>query len=73
MVNTKYEFERAIKIVGSQSEMARRLNCKPGHVWFWLNRAKTIPAEIVISVEKMTHGIVTRHDLRPDIYPDDAT
>lgn len=60
-------FEKAIDLVGSQSEMARRLGKKQGHVWKW--RRDGVPAEYVIRVETATNGAVSRHELRPDIYP----
>jgi len=61
--------ERAIKILGDQSKLARKIGVKPQHVWHWQNKAKRIPAEYVLSIEKATDGQVTRSELRPDIYP----
>lgn len=68
--------ERAIKQTGGQAALARRLAVltgKPirqGHVWAWLNRTHRVPAEIVLQVEQASG--VSRHDLRPDIYPRDS-
>lgn len=65
--------ERAIKQTGGQAALARQLAAltgKPirqGHVWAWLNRTHRVPAEIVLQVEQASG--VSRHDLRPDIYP----
>lgn len=77
--------ERAIEIAGSQAELARRIaafsektkNVKQAHVWNWLNRDLEVPADMVLAVEASTsddHGRprVLRHDLRPDIYPEEA-
>lgn len=61
--------ERAIEIVGSQAELAKALGVKPQHVWNWLHRDNKVPAEQVLPIEKATDGKVTRHDLRPDLYP----
>ena len=61
--------ERAIKIVGGQSALARTLGVKQGHVWHWLNKSGKCPAEHVLSVENATAGQISRHDLRPDLYP----
>lgn len=61
--------QRAIEEVGSQAELARRIGKKQAHVWNWLNRDKTVPAEAVLSIEEATGGKVTRHELRPDLYP----
>lgn len=64
--------ERAIDIVGGQSELARRLGLKQANVWHWLNRSGRVPAEHVIAIEEATGAQVTRHDLRPDLYPSAA-
>jgi DNA-binding transcriptional regulator YdaS (Cro superfamily) len=56
----------------TQAELARRLKVTPGLVWQWLNGHRRIAAERVLSIENATDGKVTRHDLRPDLYPRDA-
>jgi len=38
-------------------------------VWKWLQSSKRLPAEYVLRVEAAT--AVSRHSLRPDIYPED--
>ncbi|MDE2103498.1 MAG: helix-turn-helix domain-containing protein [Patescibacteria group bacterium] len=65
----KTAIETAISIAGSQSELARRCHVGQPTVWKWLNRAKRVPAEFVLPIERATGGKVSRHDLRPDIYP----
>lgn len=60
------------KTGNSQAELARRISTeerpiKQQHIWNWLNRDKKVPAEIVLSIERETG--VSRHELRPDIYP----
>ena len=47
--------------------MARDLSVTQPRVWRWLNQSKQLPAEYVLTAEKL-YG-VSRHDLRPDIYP----
>jgi DNA-binding transcriptional regulator YdaS (Cro superfamily) len=59
--------EEAIRIAGSQSALARLVGVKQAHVWNWLYRDKRVPAEYVLLIEKATG--VSRHLLRPDIYP----
>lgn len=59
---------KAIETAGSQAELARRIGKKQAHVWNWLNRDKIVPAEAVLAIEHATDGVVTRHDLRPDIF-----
>jgi DNA-binding transcriptional regulator YdaS (Cro superfamily) len=63
--------QRAIRIVGGQTALARACGrgCKQQHVWNWLNRDLKVPAEFVLAIEHATRGLVTRHQLRPDIYP----
>lgn len=61
---------RAIAIVGGQTQLARLLGVKQANVWHWLNKADRVPGEYVIAIEKATGGEITRHDLRPDLYPD---
>lgn len=63
--------ERAIAEAGGQSALARKVGRKQGHVWHWLHKSKQVPAELVIPIERATDGKVTRHELRPDLYPAD--
>lgn len=61
---------KVIEIVGGQTQLARLLGVKQANVWHWLNKAERVPGEYVLAIEKATGGQVTRHDLRPDLYPD---
>lgn len=55
---------------GSDAELARRLGVTPMTINHWKRRGlKRIPADRVLAVEKATGGQVTRHELRPDLYP----
>lgn len=65
----RHHLEQAIQIVGGQSALARACDVKQGHVWNWLNKSGKCPAEHVLGVEEATGGKVTRHQLRPDLYP----
>lgn len=62
--------QRAVTKVGSQSAFARLLGVSQPTVWAWLNEDKPLPAEHVLKVESETG--ISRHDLRPDIYPREA-
>lgn len=66
---------------GGQSELARRLSdlyaaehpgadasLTPQAVGGWC-RSGRVPAERVLDVERVTNGQVSRHQLRPDLYP----
>ncbi len=61
--------QRAVRIAGGQSQLARRIGGKvrQGYVWKWLRRGRP-PAERVLAIERATEGQVTRYELRPDIY-----
>ncbi|TPG14383.1 transcriptional regulator [Sphingomonas oligophenolica] len=57
----------AVGRAGSQSAFARLCGVSQTAVWKWLQSGKRLPAEHVLTVEAKTG--VSRHDLRPDIYP----
>lgn len=66
--------ERAIKVAGGLSELARRLKVEPQVIVNW--RKRGIPASRVLEIEKATadktgRPRVLRHDLRPDLYPEE--
>ena len=58
----------AIDIVGGQAQLAVIIGVKQQHVWNWLNREKRVPARHCVAVEEATNGLVTRYQLRPDIF-----
>lgn len=62
--------QRAIDHAGGQSALARALDVRQQHIWNWLNRQRQVPANRVFDIERATAGAVTRHQLRPDLYPD---
>ena len=56
---------RAVIEAGGVAALARAINVTPQAVSQW----DKVPAERVLAVEKATAGKVSRHDLRPDLYP----
>ncbi|MCC6478058.1 MAG: helix-turn-helix domain-containing protein [Sphingomonadaceae bacterium] len=65
---TRFEaLKAAVDCAKSQSQFARDLGVSQPTVWGWLNQSKQLPAVYVLTVEAL-YG-VSRHDLRPDIYP----
>ena len=65
---TPYEaLQAALERAGSQSELARVCGITQPSVWKWFQSSKRLPAEYVLRVEAATG--VSRHFLRPDIYP----
>lgn len=73
MNNPLKYLEKAIKVAGSQSALARAIGVRQCHIWNWLNRNKKVPASQVLKIEEALQGKVTRFELRPDIYPLDST
>lgn len=61
--------ERAIQACdNSQSELARRIGVRQGHVWAWLNRENgRVPREKCPDIEAATGGSVRCEDLRDDV------
>lgn len=57
---------KAAKVAGGQSALARLLKVTPQAVQKMCASGR-VPAERVLEIEKATG--VSRHELRPDIYP----
>ena len=64
--------EQAIRIVGTQQELARKLGIRAPSVAEWRCRGR-VPAERCAEIERATNGEVTRHDLRPDLFDPPAS
>lgn len=58
--------QKAVKVIGGQQQLAEECGVRYQAVQKWLRSGK-VPAERVITIEAATG--VSRHDLRPDIYP----
>jgi len=69
---TTSAIERAAEAVGGQSALARKLGCTPQAVSKMCSTGR-VPAERVLAIESATDGVVTRHQLRPDLYPVEST
>lgn len=71
----KQALRKAVELAQGETELARRLSVlmkrevKQQHVWNWLNRDKILPGEYCIPIEFAVGGDVSRHELRPDLYP----
>ena len=62
---------KAVEVAGGQTALAEKIGVKQQLVWHWLyRRPGGVPAEYVLPIERETG--VSRHDLRPDIYPREA-
>lgn len=56
---------RAVETAGGQTALARAVDTRQQNISLWLRNG--LKAEFVLAVEKVTG--VSRHDLRPDLYP----
>lgn len=63
--------ENAISKAGGQVALAALLGIRQSHISNWKNRGKRVPAEWVLKIERATG--VSRHELRPDLYPLEAS
>jgi TorA maturation chaperone TorD len=63
----------AVDLVGGQAKLARILGVSQPNVWHWLHKSERVPGEYVLKIEEATGGRVSRHDLRPDLYPESMT
>lgn len=68
-MSTNEALTRAIEIAGSQAALAARIGVTQAHVSYWSCKAKKgVPPEHALTIERATG--VSRHELRPDIFPD---
>jgi DNA-binding transcriptional regulator YdaS (Cro superfamily) len=59
----------AVRKAGSQSAFGRLIGKRQSVVFGWLKQGKPLPGELVFEVEAKTG--ISRHELRPDLYPRD--
>lgn len=64
----KNPLQKVFELIGSQAEVARKFGLSREAIRKW---KKQVPAGRVLRIEKLTNGAVTRHELRPDLYPID--
>lgn len=57
--------KEASRVLGSQAELARRLNVAAPTVNQWCSGERTVPAKRALQIEALTHGAVNRADLCP--------
>lgn len=62
--------QKAVGIYGSQSAAARARGVSQAAVWKWVHGKVDLPGEHVLQIEADTG--VSKHDLRPDLYPRDV-
>jgi DNA-binding transcriptional regulator YdaS (Cro superfamily) len=57
---------RAIELIGSQAELARRLGVRPQLISQWTKGKRPLPPTRAAQIEELTGGHVTRADLLPN-------
>lgn len=57
----------AVRKAGSQTAFGRIVGKNQSVIHDWLRESRPLPAELVLLVERQLG--VSRHDLRPDLYP----
>ena len=58
----------AIRHMGSATALAKAIGVSPQTVCFWRDKKRKISADHCSAIERVTNGIVTRKDLRPNNY-----
>lgn len=61
---------QAVRAAGSQSAFARLIGRNQSTVHDWVREGRPLPGEYVLAIERQTG--VSRHELRPDLYPIEA-
>jgi DNA-binding transcriptional regulator YdaS (Cro superfamily) len=70
-MNKKF-LKKAVRLAGGQSALARAIGVTQSYIYNWLHRDEVVPpAKYVLKIEKAVG--VSRHDLRPDLYPPQNT
>lgn len=65
--------KRAAAELGGYSAVARAVGVTPQAVSEKIRRGKSASPKWVLALERETGGKVTRHQLRPDLYPDEGS
>lgn len=58
---------KACELVGGPSKLAEKVGVSRQMLYEW----EKITAEYVLPIEAATAGQITRHEMRPDLYPKD--
>ncbi|MCQ2989026.1 helix-turn-helix domain-containing protein [Pseudomonas tremae] len=61
--------DTVVRLAGGQAKLARLCSTSQPRIWQCINRNQRVPADLVIPFERAVEGKVTRHELRPDLYP----
>lgn len=67
--HTKRHLRRARKLFKTDTEFGRAIGRSQQYVSFLLNQAKKVPAEVALDIDRATAGIVSKSQLRPELWP----
>jgi DNA-binding transcriptional regulator YdaS (Cro superfamily) len=65
--------ERAIEILGRQSDLALAIECAQQTVSKLLNNEIRVSAEQAVAIHRATNGRVSKRQLRPDLWSERAS
>jgi DNA-binding transcriptional regulator YdaS (Cro superfamily) len=74
----KQALSDAAEVLGGQTKLAEALTTALGRpvsqqwVWNVINRPQPVPPEWCLPLERICEGQVSRHQLRPDLYPQEV-
>lgn len=60
---------KAVRIVGGHVKAAKICDVSRQSVYFWTTGKYRVSGKAAMDFEQATERVVTRHDLRPDLYP----
>lgn len=67
MSNNRSPITRAIAIAGSEAKLGKAAGVSQNAIWQAKRRGR-VSAELAVKIERATGGLVSRSDLRPDIF-----
>lgn len=65
--------KRAKEALGSEVALAEVVGVKQPSINYMLRKGSRVPAEWCLPIEAATSGRITRHQLRPDLWPEEST
>lgn len=59
---------RAVEALKTNAALALAVGVKPASVSHWKTGLRLVPPKYVRAIERATNGVVSRHELRPDVF-----
>lgn len=64
----QHPIERAAKCFETYKAFAEKLDIHPSMISQMISGIRKVPPDRCIDIETLTHGVVTRYELRPDVF-----